>query len=62
MAKSILWFAAGLFVAIGVLGGAWAATSGDAEVRINARRRSLVRATPASSAVPPHRRRVRPLA
>lgn len=54
MAKSILWFAAGLFVAIGVLGSAWAATSGDAEVRINARRRSLVRATPASSAVPPH--------
>lgn len=36
--KAITWFAIGMIVASGVLGTVWAATSGDAEVRINARR------------------------
>ncbi|MCY3922756.1 MAG: hypothetical protein OXG27_10240, partial [Chloroflexi bacterium] len=36
--QAIVWFAAGMFVAFGVLGAVWAATSGDSEVRINARR------------------------
>lgn len=38
MRTSLVWFVGGLVVAFGVLGGVWAATSGDAEVRVNARR------------------------
>ena len=38
MKKSLAWFGLGLLVASSLLGVVWAATSGDAEVRINARR------------------------
>ena len=36
--KSFAWFAVGVMITIGVLGVVWAATSGDAEVRVNVRR------------------------
>ena len=36
--QAIVWFAAGMLVAFSVLGAVWATTSGDSEVRINARR------------------------